>query len=49
VHKEVEAEISHYRECAWRAEEWLQRVKREIEDKLVARQAASRMGLPGMR
>jgi hypothetical protein len=47
--KGLEAEISHYRERARRAEEWLQRIKREIEDKLVAPQATSRPGLPGTR
>jgi hypothetical protein len=47
--KEVEAEISHYRECARCAEEWLQRVNREIQDKLLAPHAASRRGLPELR
>jgi DNA repair ATPase RecN len=47
--KELEAVISHYRERARIAEEWLQRIEREIEDKLIAPQAASRKGLPGIR
>src|ERR1700704_4336142 len=47
--KELEAQITHYRERARRAEEWLQRIKREIEDKLVAPQASSRTGLPRTR
>src|SRR5258708_38794168 len=34
--KELEAVVSHYRERATRAEEWLQRIEREIEDKLIA-------------
>jgi hypothetical protein len=46
---ELEAVISHYRERARIAEEWLQRIEREIEDKLIAPQAASRNGLPGIR
>jgi hypothetical protein len=47
--KELEAEISHYRERGRRAEEWLQRIKREIEDKLVGPQGTSRTGPPGTR
>jgi hypothetical protein len=43
--KELEAVISHYHERATRAEEWLQRIEREIEDKLISPQAASRMGV----
>jgi hypothetical protein len=46
--KELEAVISHYRERAKRAEEWLQRIEREIEDKLIAPRAPSRVGAPGM-
>jgi predicted RNase H-like nuclease (RuvC/YqgF family) len=47
--KELEAEIAHYRERARRAEEWLHRIKREIEDKLAAPQATPRTGPPGTR
>jgi len=43
--KELEALISHYHERATRAEEWLQRIEREIEDKLISPQAASRTGV----
>jgi hypothetical protein len=39
--KELEALISHYHERATRAEEWLQRIEREIEDKLLGPRAAS--------
>jgi hypothetical protein len=34
--KELEAEVSHFRDRAARAEEWLQRISREIESKLTA-------------
>jgi hypothetical protein len=44
--KELEALISRHHERATRAEEWLQRIEREIEDKLIAPQAASRTGVP---
>jgi hypothetical protein len=40
--------ISHYQERATRAEEWLRRIEREIEDKLISPQAASRTGVPSM-
>ena len=44
--KELEAVISHYRERARCAEEWLQRIEREVEDKLIAPLAASRSAPP---
>jgi hypothetical protein len=44
---ELEAAISYHRERARIAEEWLQRIQREIEDKLIAPQAGSRAELPG--
>jgi nucleotide-binding universal stress UspA family protein len=47
--KELEGVIFHYHDRARRAEEWLQRIEREIEDKLIAPQAASRPGSPKMR
>jgi hypothetical protein len=40
------ADVSHYRERARVAEEWLQRIKREVEDKLIAPQVTSRAGPP---
>jgi hypothetical protein len=46
--KELESVISHYQERAARAEEWLRRIEREIEDKLISPQAASRTGVPSM-
>jgi hypothetical protein len=42
--KELEAQISHYHERATRAEEWLQRIEREIEDKLISPRTASHGG-----
>jgi hypothetical protein len=47
--KELEAVVSHYHERAKRAEDWLQRIEREIEDKLIAPRATSHTGLPGTR
>ena len=38
---ELEAEIEHFRDRAFRAETWLQRLQREIEQKLIARTAAT--------
>ena len=40
--KQLEAEVSLFRDRAARAEEWLQRISREIESKLIAPQGASR-------
>jgi len=45
--KELEAVTSHYRERATFAEEWMQRIRHEIEEKLIAPHAAARAGLPG--
>jgi hypothetical protein len=45
----LRAVVSHYHERAKHAEEWLQRIEREIEDKLLAPRATSRTGLPGTR
>jgi DNA repair ATPase RecN len=39
--KELEGSTSHYRERARVAEEWLQRIQREIEDKLIAPRAGA--------
>src|SRR3979411_313648 len=44
--RELEFAISHYRERARIAEEWLQRIQREIEDKLIAPQPGPRAELP---
>jgi hypothetical protein len=41
--RELEAEVSHFRERAARAEEWLQQIAREIESKLIP----PRRGGPG--
>jgi hypothetical protein len=41
--KELEAEVSHFRERAARAEQWLQQIGQEIESKLIA----PRRGGPG--
>jgi chromosome segregation ATPase len=34
--KELEEEVSHFRDRAARAEEWMQRISREIESKFIA-------------
>jgi hypothetical protein len=47
--KELEAVIFHYRERARCAEEWLQRIEREVEDTLIAPLAASRSAPPTRR
>jgi hypothetical protein len=41
--KELEAEVSHFRDRAARAEEWLQRISREIDSKLMAPRDPSRL------
>ena len=47
--KELEAVIFHYRERARCAEEWLQRIEREVADRLIAPLAASRSAPPTRR
>src|SRR3981081_1997375 len=47
--KELEAAISHYRERARCAEEWLRRIEREVEDRLIAPLAVSRSAPPAGR
>jgi outer membrane murein-binding lipoprotein Lpp len=42
--KELEAQVSHFRERAARAEEWLQRISREIESRLIAPQDTRGVG-----
>jgi hypothetical protein len=44
--RKLEAESFHYRERASRAEEWLQVIQREIEDKLIVPRARSRAEAP---
>ena len=41
--KEFEAEASHFRDRAARAEEWLKLISREIESKLIAPQGAAQL------
>jgi cell division protein FtsB len=40
---ELEAEIEHFRDRAFRAETWLQGIQREIEQTLIAPTAATRL------
>ena len=40
--RELEAEISHYRDRAARAEDWLLRVSKEIEDQFFSRTGGAR-------
>jgi hypothetical protein len=47
--RELEAAVSHYRERARCAEAWLQRIEREVEDRLIAPLAASRSAPPTRR
>jgi hypothetical protein len=44
--RELEADSVHYRERAGRAEEWLQVIQQEIEDKLIVPRARSRAEVP---
>ena len=43
---QLEAAVAHYKNRAEHAEQWLGQIRREIEQKLIAPQAASRGGPP---
>jgi hypothetical protein len=47
--KQLEAEVSHFRDRAAKAEGWLQHISHVIEEQLIAPQAAPRKGAPETR
>jgi hypothetical protein len=47
--KQLEAEVRHYQDRAFRAEKWLLRVYKEIEDKFFSQNAAANPGQTAQR